>query len=39
MLHSQAPFKVEIHGYDVEDEDLLCLILTIDFRKKFPRLW
>ncbi|THH28062.1 hypothetical protein EUX98_g6124 [Antrodiella citrinella] len=28
-----APFNVHIDGYTIDDEDLLCLDLTIDFRK------
>ncbi|TCD61313.1 ERI1 exoribonuclease member 3 [Steccherinum ochraceum] len=28
-----APFNVHIDGYTVDDEDLLCLDLSIDFRK------
>ncbi|KAH8102450.1 ML domain-containing protein [Cristinia sonorae] len=29
-----APFNVHIDGYTVDDEDLLCLDLSIDFRKR-----
>ena len=28
-----APFNVHIDGYTVDDEDLVCLDLSIDFRK------
>ncbi|CAL1695450.1 unnamed protein product [Somion occarium] len=34
----QAPFNVEVDGYTVEDEDLVCLRLSIDFRKTPGRL-
>ncbi|KAI0080100.1 MD-2-related lipid-recognition [Panus rudis PR-1116 ss-1] len=29
-----APFKVDVNGYTVDDEDLVCLQLEIDFRKR-----
>lgn len=33
-LHQYAaPFKVNVQGYTIEDEEMLCLNIEIDFRK------
>lgn len=33
----QAKFTVNVNGYTVDDDDMLCLNLNVDFMKKFPR--
>jgi hypothetical protein len=35
----EAKFTVDVQGYTVEDDDMLCLKLRVDFMKHFPRLW
>lgn len=30
---------VQIRGYTVEDENLVCTDLAVDFRPKFPHIW
>lgn len=32
-------FNVGIQGFTVNDEDMVCLNLVVDFTKGFPRLW
>jgi hypothetical protein len=32
-----AKFTVNVNGYTVDDDDMLCLNLNVDFMKKFPR--
>lgn len=32
---SSAKFTVNVRGYTVEDEDLTCVDLAVDFRKNF----
>ncbi|QRV83309.1 hypothetical protein RhiJN_11325 [Ceratobasidium sp. AG-Ba] len=34
----QAKFSVDVRGYTVEEDDLLCLHLNADFMPDFPRL-
>ncbi|KAF9569648.1 hypothetical protein CPC08DRAFT_812643 [Agrocybe pediades] len=36
----KAKFTVAVNGYTVEDDDMLCLNLEVNFMKRpFPRLW
>ncbi|KAG6334292.1 hypothetical protein ID866_4789 [Astraeus odoratus] len=36
----QAKFVINVRGYTVDEEDLLCLDLKVDFmRNPFPKLW
>ncbi|KAJ7600658.1 ML domain-containing protein [Mycena floridula] len=35
----KAKFNVNVDGYTVNDEDLVCLVLTVDFTKKPWELW
>ncbi|PPQ88662.1 hypothetical protein CVT25_010238 [Psilocybe cyanescens] len=35
----KAKFKVDVLGYTADDEDMLCVKLTVDFMKGFPRFW
>ena len=34
-----ARFMVDVQGHTVEEDDMLCLKLRVDFMKPFPRLW
>ena len=37
LTHSHiGKFNIQIEGYSAEDEELLCLKLTVDFTKRFP---
>lgn len=31
-------FNINIHGYSVDDEELVCLNMAVDFRR-FPHFW
>jgi len=36
----KAKFTIAVNGYTVDDDDMLCLQLKVDFMKRpFPRLW
>ncbi|PPQ64423.1 hypothetical protein CVT26_002130 [Gymnopilus dilepis] len=36
----KAKFSIDVNGYTVDDDDMLCLNLKVDFMKRpFPRLW
>ncbi|KAL5533776.1 hypothetical protein ACEPAG_236 [Sanghuangporus baumii] len=35
----RAKFLVQVRGYTVEDENLVCTDISVDFRPKFPRIW
>ncbi|KAH8119719.1 ML domain-containing protein [Phellopilus nigrolimitatus] len=35
----RAKFVVQIRGFTVEDENLACVDLSVDFRPKFPHIW
>ncbi|KAH9486859.1 Phosphatidylglycerol/phosphatidylinositol transfer protein [Psilocybe cubensis] len=35
----KAKFNVDVLGFTAADEDMLCVKLTVDFLKRFPRLW
>ncbi|KLO20167.1 MD-2-related lipid-recognition [Schizopora paradoxa] len=32
-------FKVTIEGFTVEDENLVCVDIDVDFRMRFPHIW
>jgi len=34
-----AKFIVEIRGYTVDEDDMLCLKLKVDFMRPFSRFW
>ena len=34
-----AKFTVDVRGYTVDEEDMVCLQLKVDFLPKFPHLW
>ena len=33
-IYVSAPFKVSVRGYTVDDEDMACVDIEIDFRPK-----
>ena len=39
MTLRAAKFSVEVRGYTVDEEDMLCLNLVVDFLPKFPHFW
>ena len=39
LIFLTARFNVDVQGYTVDDDDMLCLKLRVDFMKPFPHLW
>jgi len=39
LTFSIAKFNVDVQGYTVEDDDMLCLKLKVDFMKPFLHFW